>query len=228
MSEELEQRYLYTVYPKKPIRNINETLPLLRVPKSLYLIKEEVSKCFENGASIYRRFSNEGIVEKFNKYEIDRVHRDKYISREDWEEIRKTTGKDPLEVIDNPAEPVAEPEPVEVIDTTIQPEPIFDPVAAEAAQNEEVVTSGYVEEVKEEVEPIPESTTTVYPENTDPVTLEELVEDSNENTQEEAEINESEEDTDVEEVDSESLETENITTSNVVVNYGGKKKKHHH
>ena len=41
MSEELEQRYLYTVYPKKPIRNINETLPLLRVPSLYILLKKK-------------------------------------------------------------------------------------------------------------------------------------------------------------------------------------------
>lgn len=83
-----QERYLYTVFPKKPIRNLNENVPVLRVSKSLLLTKDEARKCLES-ASLYRWFANEKTTEKITVYDLDRVHRAVHISKEDWKKMNE-------------------------------------------------------------------------------------------------------------------------------------------
>ena len=78
-----KKRYLYSVYPKRPIKNIIENIPIIKTPKSLQLSKDEVEKCLKFG-SIYRRFANEGRNEKVNTLNIDRLHNDKFMTEEEY------------------------------------------------------------------------------------------------------------------------------------------------
>lgn len=235
MSDNNEERYLYTVYPKKPIKNLNEAVPLLRVSRSLFLTKEEVAKCFECG-SVYRRFSNEGITEKFNKYEIDRVHRAKYISKEDWAKMQKDAVEEQPDLTVNGATP--DPIPVElVVEKNEEQEPV---VVEEPKVEEPVVEAVVVEEQTSEPAPAEEvpvvtssiqsadetlptesETTVSAPE--DPVVVDttgEIVEDSitEDTVVEEVEVDDEEE----EEVD----EQPTNNSGAPVINYN-KKKKHH-
>ena len=235
MSEELEQRFLYTVNPKRVIRNLNENIPMLRISKSLYLTKEEVLKCLEAG-SVYRRFSNAGIMERVTKYDMDRVHRDKFISKEDWAKIQeKASNVENLGVNGSETEEkVEEPIKEEKVEAAIE-ESTSTPVEEEKVEELPVEFDGYVAEVKDEPEELPEVTTTVYPddgttcvvdmsENSDSkeevVFVNDSVEESEDNT-------ESDEDEVVEEENITAVETELKSNSSVVVNYG-KKKKHKH
>lgn len=247
MSEELEQRYLYTVNPKRPIRNLNDNIPLLRVPKTLSLTKEEVLKCLEGG-SVYRRFSNQGLLEKVNKYDIDRVHRDKFISKQDWEKLQQkekdvanlnVNGNDNIQPTNgDPSVVVAEEkeeEPVysvtvETIDTTEaeyvegEPEVIksdkpYEPAETITLEELETSTSGYVETEEDAEKELPESTTVTN--NDEPVEIDYKDLTNEESTEE----SEDEEESDEEEEASE--DASNTTSTKTVVNYG-KKKKHKH
>lgn len=231
-----EERYLYTIYPKKPIKNLNESLPLIRVSRSLFLNKEEVLKCFECG-SVYRRFSNDGIVEKFNKYEIDRVHRPNYISREDWAKIQKNTETDTLVVNGVAAAEEPQPEKQEEKVEEVKEEIINEEVApveedtqendsnevieenieyVEAPEPTDVLTTGNIEFVEEDPQPLPESVTEAF--------TEEVVEAPYD--EEEDEIIEDTEVVDEEET-TEEVSGEIQARPVVNVNYN-KKKKHHH
>ena len=245
MSETLDERYLYTVNPKRVIRNLNENIPMLRISKSLYLTKEEVLKCLDFG-SVYRRFSNYGKLEKVTKYDIDRVHRSNYISAEDWKKIQEKSGNiENLNVNGNEevkpelgrgkTKPILyyidEEEKVIPIEVNNTEEAAKAPVEDTAAE-----TSGYVEEVKDEPEEL-QVTTTVYPDDGTTVTIDmsenndsnEEVAFINDSVEDTEEIDESEEEDDVEENNIEASEEESKTEQRVVVNYnGGKKKKHKH
>lgn len=246
MSEELEQRFLYTVNPKRVIRNLNENIPMLRVSKSLYLTKEEVLKCLESG-SVYRRFSNCNLMEKITKYDLDRVHRDKYISKEDWKKIQEkvdkvenlnVNGNESKEKIGEPIkEELEEASTDDVIDVSIEEAPIKNNVIDCTIPEKdnvprEIVTSGYIEEVNDESIELPETTTNAPEES---IEYSELVASEEENeeisidTQEDTEIDESEEEENVEEENIEPVEQEVKTEGKVIVNYNtGKKKKHKH
>ena len=72
--------FLYEVDPKRVITGI-PGIPAIRVRKSVYLTKDDVIKCLEKG-SVYRRFSLK--TERVTTANLDRVHREEYISEEDW------------------------------------------------------------------------------------------------------------------------------------------------
>lgn len=215
-----ETRFLYVVCPKKPIKNLREDLSLIRTSRSLYLTKEEVLKCLECG-SVYRRFSNEGIQEKCNKYDLDRVHREKYISKDDWKKLEANAEKVDNLVVNGVSE-----EPQEIV----QEEKVQ--LVQEEQPKEEVVTS--VEEVVVE-DTVIEETPKIEAETAEiedtPVVIEEtatndeIIEDT---VVEEEDIESVEEDFEIDNEESSDEEVSTTNNSNIVVNYNGKKKKHHH
>ena len=77
--------YLYSVYPKKVIREL-PTLPI-RHPKSLYLDKDQVLICLKYG-SVYRRFANENRNERVTISNLDRLHNDKFMTEEEYEKFK--------------------------------------------------------------------------------------------------------------------------------------------
>ena len=78
----MDKSFLYTVNPRKVITGLSG-VNAIRTSKSLFLTKEDVKICLQK-ASVYRRFAQEGINERVTIGNIDRVHREHYISEEDW------------------------------------------------------------------------------------------------------------------------------------------------
>ena len=76
-----EKTYLYSVNPRKPIKNIPGITPF-RTSRSLFLTKDQVLECCKCG-TVYRRFSNDKVV-KVTPAELDRLHRDTFISEYDF------------------------------------------------------------------------------------------------------------------------------------------------
>ena len=79
--------FLYTVKPRKTIIGLSGSTKVIRTNKSLYLTKEDVFLCLKS-ATVYRRFANEGFNERVTIDDVDRVHREFYISPEDWEKFQ--------------------------------------------------------------------------------------------------------------------------------------------
>ena len=117
MQNDKELAFLYTVNPRKVITGLSG-VNAIRTAKSLFLTKEDVKICLQK-ATVYRRFANEGINERVTVGNIDRLHRENYVSEKDWDavqakEMSEGHGKvevpeeDPDTVINENLEPVIE------------------------------------------------------------------------------------------------------------------------
>ncbi len=220
MENTIEERYLYTISPKRPIRYLNPNTPLINSTKSLLLTKEEVIKCF-GYATIYRRFSNNNITEKITKFDIDRVHRAKYISKEEWDKMQKIE-EDTTSITVNGVKEVEEKhDPALIIE-----EPVVEEVK-EPEVVEEVVDEFATEEA---LEAAVENTVEAIEEKEVSDVVEEATED---NVTDEEEIDDSEDEAVVEEVKVESVDStselirHNVTNNNRSTIDYNKKKKHH-
>lgn len=78
-----KQRYLYSVYPKRPIKNIVEGIPVIRVNKTLNLNLDEVLGCLKYG-SVYRRFANEQKIIKVTTVTAERLHNAKFMTEAEY------------------------------------------------------------------------------------------------------------------------------------------------
>lgn len=87
--ENNNQVFLYTIKPRRVIVGLSGSNRAIRTNKSLYLTKEDVFLCLKN-AIVYRRFANEGINERVTIDDVERVHREKYISVDDWKKYCET------------------------------------------------------------------------------------------------------------------------------------------
>ena len=85
MQNDKELAFLYTVNPRKVITGLSG-VNAIRTAKSLFLTKEDVKICLQK-ATVYRRFANEGINERVNVGNIDRLHRENYVSEKDWDSV---------------------------------------------------------------------------------------------------------------------------------------------
>lgn len=108
-----EQRYMYTVSPKRPVKGLSE-VPILRVRKSLMLTKEDVKKCLQSG-SVYRRFTPD-CVERVTIANLDRFHNEKFMTETEYEaflagELGKDSGKVEIPTVPIVAPPVEDPVP---------------------------------------------------------------------------------------------------------------------
>ena len=83
MQNNEELVFLYTVNPRKVITGLSGA-NAIRSPKSLFLTKEDVKLCLQK-ATVYRRFAAEDKIERVTIGNIDRLHRENYVSEEDWE-----------------------------------------------------------------------------------------------------------------------------------------------
>ena len=221
IENENDIRFLYIVYPKRPIKNLNENITLLRVSKSLQLNKDEVLKCLECG-SVYRWFSNEGITEKITINDIDRVHRANYISKEDWKHIQNISGEVAnltVNGIENPKKEVKTEKNVETKVEEVKEEvSIVDPEPEVETKEEGYIANEVLNKVVED-------------------TVDDEVEETNDSIVETENNDEIIEDTDVEDEEIEAVEEESKDEDtesteegpkNVVVNYHNNKKKKHH
>ena len=75
-----EIRFLYSVNPKKIIKNL-DGVGAIRIPKSLYLTKEQVKECLKYG-SVYRRFANENRNVRVTVTNIDLLHQEKFVKND--------------------------------------------------------------------------------------------------------------------------------------------------
>lgn len=133
-----DTRFLYYVNPRKAIKNLNEDLKLVRVPHSYYLTKEEVLKCLECGV-VYRRFSNEDKYEKVSKYNLDRLHNEKFIEEKDWDSTVVVKEEPIVEVVEE----------VKVAEE-VKPEPEVVVVKEEVVEELPVETTSLLDAVEEE------------------------------------------------------------------------------
>lgn len=125
---ESNNRYLYSVNPRKVIKDLPATRPI-RAPRSLYLTKEQVLICMKSG-SVYRRFANVGKIERVTLGNLDRLHQGVYMTEEEYNKrIKEKEQKAP------------EQEPV-VTEPTVEKSPVVEQeeeIAVEVAPVEEVV-----------------------------------------------------------------------------------------
>lgn len=77
---ESNKTFIYAVHPRKPITGI-PGVPVIRTNKSVYLTKDDVIDCLRL-AAVFRRFPEK--TERVTIDNVDRLHRDSYISEEDW------------------------------------------------------------------------------------------------------------------------------------------------
>ena len=83
----METRFLYSVFPKMLIRNL-PGVSAFRTQKSLSLTKDEVKYCLKFG-TVYRRFVNESKNERVTLENIDRLHNDRYMTEVEYEAFKK-------------------------------------------------------------------------------------------------------------------------------------------
>lgn len=145
-----EQTYLYSVHPRTVIKEL--PVAPIRVPKSLYLTKDQVLICLKHGA-VYRRFANEGKNERVTIINVDRLHNEKFMTEEQYAAFlqsgvadnRGTTIGDTTVTPDNDkepekdpeVEPVKENESVETTETEKSEDNTPEQTAEPAAENEE-------------------------------------------------------------------------------------------
>ena len=134
----MEERFLYTVYPKKPIRGVLPGNKAISSGKSLSLTKEEVLGCMKFG-TVYRRFANEGRNERVTTLNLDRLHNAKFIEPKDWN------------VDDNSEGSVVEP-PADNRGTVIDTNPVVEKTPLEKAQEIQEEIKKIDPEIEKEVE----------------------------------------------------------------------------
>ena len=191
------------VNPKRPIRTLPE-FGLLRVNKTLMLTKDQVLKVLDR-ATVYRRF-NYDKLERVSLYNIDRLHRETYMTEKEYEAMFPS---DITFVKPEADEPVITVSTLEVVveDIPSNSTEIEENVVFATEEVQEDTTSG---EITEESTESGESDTETQ---TDEAVEETVVVESNE----EVEDNSEEEKEEVEK-----------TSSKTSVNYNGKKKHHNH
>ena len=142
-----EKVYLYTVYPKRQITGLSG-VNALRVPKSVFLTKEDVKICLPRG-SVYRRFANTGENVRVTPNNLDRLHNAEFISEEDWEKGTVTTTEEAPVVEEVVEEPVAAPVEEEVIEEVPEEVEVVeeDSLSVEEVEEEEDDEEDDVEEV---------------------------------------------------------------------------------
>lgn len=167
-----EERYIYSVNPSRTIVDIGG-VKALRTPKSLELTKEEVLRALKV-ATVYRRFTKEGVNKRVTTLNLDMLHRPTLLTPEEYEKVKikeaaegAGTVKESTPVVEEKVvEEVKVEEPAVVAEEKIEePASVVEEVVEETAPEEatyelsESVESEEVEDSKEEVaeETAPES-----------------------------------------------------------------------
>jgi len=139
-----EIRFLYSVYPKKPIKGILENGRVINSGKSLNLTIDQVKACMQCG-TVYRWFANENRIERVTSANMERLHNEKFMTEDEYEAFKfngvaGSTGS-VVEVVPIPTEE-------QKVETVIAPK--VEPVA-EVKETVEVVPAVAVEEPVETV-----------------------------------------------------------------------------
>lgn len=147
--------FLYTVKPRKTIIGLSGSTKVIRTNKSLYLTKEDVYLCLKS-ATVYRRFANEGFNERVTIDDVDRVHREFYISPEDWKKFQAEEKSANHGTVVVPNEEIIEPEILkesehcETTDEIVETEKASNPV--EEKENKDVIVESQNDKDNTEVE----------------------------------------------------------------------------
>lgn len=147
--------FLYTVKPRKTIIGLSGSTKVIRTNKSLYLTKEDVYLCLKS-ATVYRRFANEGFNERVTIDDVDRVHREFYISPEDWKKFQAEEKSANHGTVVVPNEEIIEPEILkesehsETTDEIVETEKASNPV--EEKENKDVIVESQNDKDDTEVE----------------------------------------------------------------------------
>ena len=160
MSIQLEEVYIYSVSPRRPLVLKDGTC--VKVPKSLYLSKEDLYNIVGKNAVVYRRFIEEGINERVTIDSIERLHRANYIPENEWKGEATGTVVDTTPVTAPVTDEVKEDNKEEVniadtIEEKVDPIPVDEEsVVEEEAQEESKEVNEDVVEVKEKVNDKPQ------------------------------------------------------------------------
>lgn len=204
-------RFLYSVYPKKPIKGLLPNGRSVNGPKSLQLTKEEAISCMKFG-TVYRRYADNR-NERVTTINIDRLHNDTFITEEEWK--KKENVKETFQQVEEVKETVAEKEkPVEPVKEEVKSEPVV-----------ESVEESKTEEITEDTEEVTENENMDNSEEGLTEDVEEVVEEENEtdsrgtvvNTEAEVSTDESPEEDD----------TKTTLNDFYTKGYSNKKKKRH-
>lgn len=115
----MEERYPYQVNTIMPI--IGLSIGTIKVPCTQELTKEDVLICLKK-APVFRRFTN-GIKERVGIDNIDRLHRENYMTKEEFEKINSNSVPEEVVKVEDQIKEVVEPEP-EVIPDIVEEEPV--------------------------------------------------------------------------------------------------------
>lgn len=161
-----ETRYLYSINPKKVIKFLSGNImkPPIRVSKSLRLTKEEVLDCLKYG-SVYRRFANEGKIERVTTLNIDRLHNEKFMTEEEYYKMMTTKESDDNRgtVITEEVPEVKEESDIEEVKEESHEE--NDEVVETVEQSDSIEEEAVVEEETSEAEEVFENTGDVVEES---------------------------------------------------------------
>ena len=148
-----EVRFLYSVFPKKPIKGVLEDGRPISSRKSLNLTIDQVRLCMNCG-SVYRWFANDGNrLERVTALNIERLHNEKFMTEEEFKSskfdaVSSSTGS----VVETKEEDSKVEEKVEesapAVEEKKEEEVAAEPVVEEAPAVEEVAAPE--EEAKEE------------------------------------------------------------------------------
>lgn len=142
-----ETRFLYSVYPQRPIKGLLPNNRPINGPRSLSLTKEEVLICLKSG-SVYRRFANENRNERVDLTNIDRLHNERFIMEKDYKV--DSLGKDSGTVVDTAPEKTPEKAEEKVVEEPVKVEDTPVSEAVEEKKEEVVEESAPVEDEKAE------------------------------------------------------------------------------
>lgn len=201
----MNELYTYYVSVWKPITGLSNGT--IYTSKCTKLTKDDVLKCLENGAKVFRRFNANDPMVQITKGNVDRYHTDNLLSDDEFKQHKieeaaagaKEVHVDPLPDEVKEEEPVVEEEKIETVALEVEevPEPVED-----QTPEEEIVTE----------DDIPEE-----------IVTEESSEEPVENTEVAEEVQ-----NEVEEVEEDT--SSDISTDDTVIidgNYSGKRKKNH-
>lgn len=83
----MSERYLYSVHPKRVIKNLSDTIPVIRTNKTLSLTLDEVRICLKS-ATVYRRFANENRIERVTISNVERFHNARFMTEKEYEDFK--------------------------------------------------------------------------------------------------------------------------------------------
>ena len=142
----MEELYTYYVNPWRPVKGLS--IGIIGTKKILKLSKEDVLKCIEQNAKVYRRFNANDEMIKFTAELIDRYHTEKLLDDKEFLQLKIVKA---AEGSKNVSVPETDPEPDKVEEPVVEEKSEEVPVEETEANEKSVsVVEEKIEEVVEE------------------------------------------------------------------------------